>query len=401
MQTITISTPSDNLVVSENGNAEKQPQQTSGAIDKLVIANISLVVWLVFLAIGGGILALYYARIGYLPEIEWKASLVYLFVGSMIGGAIGLLLIISLFIPGVLWSEFIIFDPALERHFSYDLENKEPCMRSITTYLGKPFLVLLLVSHLMLLVGRASIFWILAVGLLVVTFWLMRLRFESIFLASHLPRGKARKTRTTSRFENAKRALRNAIRALRVLHRRRKVNARRTFKYSSWFTLSVFLSQVSMYVIYRLSGSIPISLRFIALTMLCTSGVWISNHVVAFYYHHSPRQAVVVSLVAAGLLLVTADNFSSLSVRLLNHFGIGYNRRVNLLVNDHGSEILCGLRLTECGTDRLYNVEILSKMGNQYYLKIAEKTYITLPKDDVRAFSYTDQELDLAQPLEY
>jgi len=103
--------------VSENGTGQNKPEQASSEIDKLLIANTTLAVWLIFLAIGGGILALYYARIGYLPEIEWKAVLIYLFIGSIVGGVIGLLLTISLFIPGVLWSEFIILDSCLD--FSY------------------------------------------------------------------------------------------------------------------------------------------------------------------------------------------------------------------------------------------------------------------------------------------
>lgn len=373
--------------ISRNGTAQNQPQESSSEIDKAVLANITLVVWLIFLTIGGGLLALYYARIGYLPEIEWKTSLIYLFVGSMIGGAIGLLLIIALFIPGVLWSEYIIFDPCLEKHFSYDLESKEPCLRSIITNLGKPFFLLLLVSHVILLLGRAFIVWPLAALILIATFLLMRLRLERIFVMNFVPNGEAQ---DVDRVENAKRTLRE-------LWQPRRVKAMQTFKYSAWFTLSVLLSQISMYVIYRLSGSMPFSLRFVALTLLCTGGVWISNHIVAFHYHNSPRQAVVASLVAAGLLLFTADSFSSLSMNLMNHFGIGYDQRVNVLVNEHGSGILCGLGKTECGRDRLDNVEILSKLGDQYYLKIGENTYVTLPKEDVRAISRID--LDLTQTV--
>src|SRR6185369_17476006 len=92
---------------SDNGTAESVPAPPS-EIDKLVIANISLVIWLVFLAIGGGLLALYYARIGYLPDIEWKAVLIYLFIGSLVGGVIGLLLTMSVYLPGVIWSETIV-----------------------------------------------------------------------------------------------------------------------------------------------------------------------------------------------------------------------------------------------------------------------------------------------------
>jgi hypothetical protein len=140
-----------------------------------------------------------------------------------------------------------------------------------------------------------------------------------------------------------------------------------------------------MYVIYRLSGSVPWCFRFMTLTLLCTAGVWISNHVVAFRHHHYPRQAVVASFVAAGLLLFTADTFSSLSVKLMNGFGIGYYQRVNLLVTDHGRDIVNNLGVPKCGDLQLCNVEILSKVGDQYFLRVGDTTYVTLPKADVVA----------------
>src|SRR5690242_50400 len=111
---------------SPNGTAQSQPQPISSGIDKLITANTSLAIWLIFFATGGGLLALYYSQIHYLPEIEWKAALIYLFVGSMVGGAIGLLLTMSLYLPGVIWSELIVFDPTLDNHLSYDLTQREP-----------------------------------------------------------------------------------------------------------------------------------------------------------------------------------------------------------------------------------------------------------------------------------
>ena len=357
---------------SENGTGESVTAPPS-EIDKLVTANISLVIWLVFLAIGGGILALYYARIGYLPEIEWKSGLIYLFIGTVVGGAIGLLLTISLFLPGVLWCEFIIYDPFVEKHFSYDRSRKEPCMRSIIVTLGGPFLLLLLISHGFLLVSRALIFWMVAAILLILTFWLMRLRFEFI-LPSESPRVWNRKE------------------ILKLLWPFTKSDARQTFKFSFWFTMSVLLSQIAMFVIYRLSGSLPWSSRFVALTALCTTGVWLSNHVVAFCYHYSPRRAVVSALVVAGLLLFTADNFSSLSVRLMNRYGLGYKKSVNLVVTPDGFEIVSSLGVQECGashpkTRLICNAEILSKVGDQYFVRVGDKVTVTLPKSEVVAIN--------------
>src|ERR1041385_9827 len=171
--------------IPRNGTAQTQPQEAENEIDKLLIANITFVVWLIFLAIGGGILALYYARIGYLPDIEWKTLLIYLFIGSMVGGTLGLLLTISLFTPGFLWSEFILFDKNLEKHFSYDMEREELCIRGVITCLGLPFLVVLLISHVALLAGSALAYGAWAAVLLVITFFLMRLRFKYILVSLH------------------------------------------------------------------------------------------------------------------------------------------------------------------------------------------------------------------------
>jgi len=377
MQTETTTRPEPLVDVSQNGTAQTQLRQPSDGINKLLTANTTLTVWLSFLAIGGGILALYYARIGYLPEIEWKSVLIYLFIGTIVGGVMGLLLTLSLFIPGVLWSEFIIFEPTLEKHLSYHMGRKEPCMRSIIKCLGLPFLLVLLISHMLLLFGSALEYWASAGVLLLLTFWLMRLRFERL-LRGHRAKAKVTNKTKAGRVWNSKRIY-------KLLKPRRKFMARQTFKCSFWFTLSVLLSQVSMYVIYRLSGSVPLSRRFMALTVLCTAGVWISNHVVAFWYHRNPRQAVVTSFVAAGLLLFTADNFSSLSVRLLNRYGIGYNKRVNMLVSSHGFEIITSLGVPDCGTSQICNVEILSKVGDQYFLRVGDTAYVTLPKADVVA----------------
>jgi hypothetical protein len=69
--------------------------------------------------------------------------------------------------------------------------------------------------------------------------------------------------------------------------------------------------------------------------------------------------------------------------KLMNRFGIGYNQRVNMLVNDHGDKIVSSLGVPKCGELQLCNVEILSKVGDQYFLRVGDTTYVTLPKSDV------------------
>jgi len=342
MSTPTAVAPEKSLV-SENGTAHNKAPQSSTEIDKLVLANISLVVWLIFFAIGGGILALYYAKIGYLPDMEWKAALIYLFVGSLVGTAIGLLLTLSVYIPGVVWSEFILYEPGLNFSYNPSTESDELCIRSMIRYLGLPFLAALLLSHVALLAGKKW-YWFFAGLILVAMFVTMRRLF-----------------------------------ALKP--------SQQVFKISFWFTLSVFLNQIAMYVIYWLSGR-PAEWRiFIPLTLMCTTGVWITNHVVALRHRYYPRQAIVASLLAAGLLLFTADHFSSLSLKLMKRFGLG-DQKMTVVLNDHGAGVIHDLGLNSANppAKTLENVELLSKVGDYYYFKVGDETFIMLPKADVVAF---------------
>jgi hypothetical protein len=53
-------------------------------------------------------------------------------------------------------------------------------------------------------------------------------------------------------------------------------------------------------------------------------------------------------------------------------------------MTDHGGEIVHELGVKSCGKLQLCNVEILSKVGDQYFLRVGED-YLTLPKSDVVA----------------
>lgn len=369
MQTITISTPSEDLTVSQNGN---QPPQSSNELEKLLKANTTLTVWLIFLCIGGGLLARYYLRIGYLPDMEWNAALIYLFICSVWGGVVGLLLTISLYLPGVIWCDIIVFEPILDNKLTFEAEHdersgkrktrKEPCIKSIMICLGIPFFLALVISHLLLRASDISIneridfYWVFAGLVLVGTFFLMR----GIFIFLLKPKTDA-------------------------------ITRRQIFKYSIWFTLSVLLNQISMYVIYRLADRTPDRYDFFILTGLCTAGVWISTHVVAVRHQNYPRQALVAALVTAVLLLFVADRFSDLSMKLMSRYGIGDGKKFNLLVSKEVVELVSSEGVSTCGPQHLCDVEILSKVGDHYFLKVNDKNnlklpkYLTLPKKDVIA----------------
>ena len=364
----------------------------SREVDKLYKADTSLVIWLVFLALGGGLLALYYARIGYLPDIEWSSSVIYLAVASFIGGGVGLLLAMSVLLPGVIWSEFLLSDCKLRGSFCYPEVGDELCVKSILKYLGLPFGIVLLIWHFSLkayvLVRSPSmevILYVVICSILLVTTWLVMRRIFIRLLESADPTvrrrqgdllrqtaipeqsgehpgaeaiaGDAAARRTSPRPLCPGRAQEcpeeghpgSILPAIDEKHKR-------IFKYASWFTLSVLLNQISMLVIYRLSGR-PEAIYFFVLTVICATGVLISNHVVAIRYRQHPRQAVVASLVAAALLLFAADRLSSsagtpsLSEVVMSHYGFGSSQTFALVVNDEGAAIIKKLKLTNITLD--------------------------------------------------
>lgn len=135
--------------------------------------------------------------------------------------------------------------------------------------------------------------------------------------------------------------------------------------------------------------------------------VWISTLIVATRHRYYPRQALIAALLAAVVLLFTADRFSDLSMKLMSRYGVGElrNKKYNLLLTDDGVTDVNNLKLRESNSTSktLEDVEILSKVGDHYFLKAGDGSYITLPKKDVIAIRRLEivepakNEIDVAQ----
>ena len=117
---------------------------------------LGLLIWLVLIAFGGGLLAMYYATVGYFPDIKWDESLTYLAVLSILGGCIALAYTLLLFLPGVIWSEFLIFDKELRHSLCFiGNDGHEPCTFSILRRLGVPFAIFMISTHFFIVFGEA------------------------------------------------------------------------------------------------------------------------------------------------------------------------------------------------------------------------------------------------------
>lgn len=82
-------------------------------LGEIVTANATLIAWLVFLGFGSAFLAFFYSHIHYFPELKWQESFSYLAAASIFGGGVVAVYSLLLFVPGWIWSEFLIFDAEL------------------------------------------------------------------------------------------------------------------------------------------------------------------------------------------------------------------------------------------------------------------------------------------------
>lgn len=359
---------------------ENDPNKASsnGFLSKI---EPTLVAWLIFLTLGGGVLLLYYARLNYLPEVEWDKSLVYVALATLIGGTVALLMGLSLFVPGYIWSEFLTYDERLKNAFCFHPDTNETCLRTLARNIGLPFWIVLLASHLTLLafpwimtaeaLKDERLLWTYAavslILLLVVSLY-MKARFNTLLkIAKKVEEQKNANTESEQEGQ------------------------RREFKYLAWFGLSVLLGQISMILIYLVSGR-QTGVPFLITTIACALGVLISNHFVAIHYRASHVQSIIAALVTTVLILVVTERNENLSLKVGAFFGMGKeSQRVNLLLDDEGRKIICELKLPNTCKDPndpsdniISGVYILSRLGNEYYLDYQGQTF-TLPKSAVRS----------------
>jgi hypothetical protein len=327
-------------------------------------------VLLVFLGFGGGLMTLYYSRIHYFPEIDWKSAILYLAGISFVGGGVAIIFACSLLVPGYIWNSCMVLDPATKTTFSYN-EN-EPCVRAIWKWLGWPFLSVMFISHLCLLsipiwgtraYGVAGGLALILTALIVRFWWFKKIPRDQESSTSQDPAESAQDLK-----------LRDDDQVKRQL-----------FKFTLWFSTSVLLSQVSLLFVYLMSGR-PVE-HFWRLTFICTLGVFTSTLWVAVNYSRHQTRAVIGSLMVAVLLLIAANHYSFLPGQIMDRFGFGESHRVDILVDKDGVDLIKGLELDACKENKLCDIQILSKVGDEYFLKTSKCRTFTLPKSVVKARS--------------
>lgn len=335
-------------------------------------------VWLVFLVIGGGLLAVYYQKISYLPDIEWRDTLIYLAVVSFIGLAYGLLEALAIFLPGFIWAEELVCDDKLRAVFCLvDNDKYELCVSKIAKLLGVPFAFCLIVSHVALFAGEK---WYLLTSLALILLspgyvWLRFVRFPPPMTTLGLVKEVIKLIKRIL----DKNGSGNVIAGSAVFKKR-------FGKYSAWFGLSIALNLLAVFLIFCLVGW-KLERKYIYLSAVCIGTVLASNHIVAARWNQNRRTAIIASVAATLLLLVVADGYTSLTEKIMGRYGMGSDHHYNLVVTKEGAELINALGLPTCGSaapNKLCDVEMLSGIGQDYYLKQGERRF-TIPKTMVVA----------------
>jgi len=131
----------------EPRSEEAPPAAEKSDIPKL---DASLALWLILFVLGGGLLTLYYAGIGYFPVVAWQDALTFMALMTIIGGSLLVAYSFLLFVPGAIWSEFLIFDKQLHKVLMMGARRWEPCVWSVTKQILFPFAVFMAFCHFLL-----------------------------------------------------------------------------------------------------------------------------------------------------------------------------------------------------------------------------------------------------------
>jgi hypothetical protein len=445
--------------------------------------DTKVTLWLILFVLGGGLLALYYAGIGYFPEVTWQDALSYMALMAIIGGGLLVAYGFLLFMPGAIWSEFLIHDRNIGEVLKMETRAWEACVWLVTKKILLPFALFMAFCHflLFLLNDRGEPIGFAAAGaaasLIAVSGLLWRDlsqelehkagvkarshigRYRWIVAAAHLPLllvflAKALDLYTYNAHGGPLLAVYKSSPVLWIAgllplasfafadrlhrwHERRKapdiqIKDRRSLlcRATLAFGVAALLSLAALWFFYHIYRSTPpgasasgASRVPLSLLLLCTLLVIVTNLAVSVIFHKHHRSALLISFLAAVLLLgagqlLARTEQASLPAKIMEGFGFGA-RNATLVLTERGGRILCShcipVQLPEAGgadfcaqtqplteeqrkqiLTRVEGLTILSRLGAEYLVRFeavpkkSKAITIALPKSEVVSWSVAD-----------
>jgi hypothetical protein len=356
--------------------------------------DMKIAPWLILFVFGGGLLALYYAGIGYFPEVTWQDALTYMALMAIIGGSLLVAYSFLLFVPGAIWSELLIHDFQLHKVLMMGARAWEPCVWSVMKKILLPFALFMAFCHFLLfllkpddvnLAGFVSVGA--AASLTAVAGLLWRDLSEGLDLEA-----KKEVVRTIGRHRASVAAFHIPLFAMFILkaieptadlsdiglwvtallplvsfagpfldtrHKRRVKSASSTpvpdklsllCRAILAFCVAALLSLVALWFFYRIyrgaaPGASGETVRVpLSLLILCTFVVIVANLAVSVLFHEHRRAALLASFLAALLLLgagqLLPEQKASLPAKIMQSFGFGA-QQATLVLTEKGGRLLC------------------------------------------------------------
>lgn len=389
--------------VSRNGEPQASEAPAEDLTAKIPKLDTSIVLWLILFVFGGGLLTLYYAGIRYFPMVSWQDALTLMALMTIIGGSLLVAYSFLLFVPGAIWSEFLIFDDQLQEVLMMGARPWEPCVWSVTKQILFPFAVFMAFCHFLLYEDRPGGFVALgaAASLIAVSALLIRDLREGLELfarrkaighesavgampdtrklkihrlsigASHTPLFLAFIAKAAYCYCPEPSVL-WVFALLPVLSagylvfdrptgRRRRRQASESVASPSIpdkvsllcraalaFGSAALLSLMALWFFYRIYGGGNTGGREVVpweLLVLCTLVVIVTNLAVSVLFNRHRRQALFASFLAALLLLgagqlLGARPEDTLSAKIMERFGFG-GQSAALVLTEQGGRLLC------------------------------------------------------------
>ena len=403
-------------------------------------AKLSLLVWLVFLAFGGGLLARYYSRIGYMPEITWEELLNYFAILSMVGGAVSLLYGLLLIAPGFIWSTLLIQDSKLKEVLCWGPlgRSERPCPLTICKRLVIPFLVFMLFAHLALWLD----FWwqqhglMLIVGVVLLSHFYCQVMIKLRCVKERLPAPEAGEASGVENppspegdeqrvgeveeqgipeqcvegyfGENPTPKMAGLLKVSRILRDFRKFHSdcrSLWLKYVLFFGLSFIIAWVSLWIVSWIAAPQNLSFPENAwLLAICTGSVTLASLFFVLIYPSSKGGACVMGLLMAFFLILAGEGLSveaALSSRILASFGFGGEQRYTVVLTKDGRRLIedAGLPDSVVVDDaRLVDVCLLSRIGEDLIIDVAGNVVLLPKKYAVSWLNPLDANVGLRRP---
>ncbi len=309
---------------------------------------------------------------------------------TIIGGSIVVAFGLLAFLPGVIWSEALLWDCKLRPLLHYQRADgkMELCILKTSRMVGWPFAVFIFLIHACVyLINFASSS--LANSMLMV----LVAASLSLYFATSMFRGRV--IEVTDQWWRTSTAQTMMKQDLRAPERGFSLDdvASSMAKYVVAFVVSAALSLIALLILEHLLSSEQ-AWRAVLMWLLCASVVVVANLLVAVLFASRRVPAALVSAAFATILLLVTGEYlyggGSLLHRVMESYGVGEMTRYDVIVKNEGREQLAAQavqsEICSGGRGRIRDVAILSRLGEEFVMRTRERT-VSIPSDEVVSWS--------------